>query len=59
MPKFNSIKLQINFIEIALRHECSVNLLHIFETPFCKNTSGVLLKFQGIRFLLIFSKGCV
>ena len=30
-----SIKLQSNFIEIALRHGCSpVNLLHIFRTPF-------------------------
>ena len=39
-----SIKLQSNFIEITLRHECSpVNLLHIFGTPFLKNTSGRLL----------------
>ena len=39
-----SIKLQSNFIEIALRHECSpVNLLHIFRTRFPKNTSGSLL----------------
>ena len=30
-----SIKLQSNFVEIALRHGCSpVNLLHIFRTPF-------------------------
>ena len=30
-----SIKLQSNFIEIALRHGCSpVNLLYIFRTPF-------------------------
>ena len=36
-----SIKLQSNFIEIALRHGCSPeNLLHIFRTPFLKNTSG-------------------
>ena len=35
-----SIKLQSNFIEITLRHGCSpVNLLHIFRTPFLKNTS--------------------
>ena len=34
-----SIKLQSNFIEIALRHGCSpVNLLHIFRTSFLKNT---------------------
>ena len=39
-----SIKLQSNFIEIALRHGCSlVNLLHIFRTPFLKNTSEWLL----------------
>ena len=32
------------FIEITLRHGCSsVNLLHIFRTPFLKNTSGLLL----------------
>ena len=36
-----SIKLQSNFIEIALQHGCSpVNLLHIFRMPFPKNTSG-------------------
>ena len=30
-----SIKLQSNFIEIALRHGCSpINMLHIFRTPF-------------------------
>ena len=39
MPKWN-----FNFIEIALWHGCSpVNLLHIFRTPFPKNTSGWLL----------------
>ena len=39
-----SIKLQSNFIEITLRHGCStVNLLHIFRTPFLKNTFGWLL----------------
>ena len=32
-----------NFVEIALWHGCSVNLLHIFRTPFPKNTSGQLL----------------
>ena len=36
--------LQSKFIEITLRHGCSpVNLLHIFRTPFIKNTSGLLL----------------
>ena len=39
-----SINLQSNFIEIALRLGCSpVNSLHIFRTPFPKNTSGELL----------------
>ena len=39
-----SIKLQSNFIEITLRHGCSpVNLLHIFRTPFSRNTTGCLL----------------
>ena len=39
-----SIKLPCNFIETTLRHGCSpVNLLHIFRTPFTKNTSGGLL----------------
>ena len=38
-----SIKLQNNFIEIALRHGCSVvNLLHILRTSFPKNSSGWL-----------------
>ena len=39
-----SVKLLCNFIEITLRHRCCpVNLLHIFRTPFPKNTSGGLL----------------
>ena len=39
-----SIKLQSNFIEVALRHRCyPVNLLHIFGTTFYKNTYGGLL----------------
>ena len=39
-----SIKLLCNFIEITLRHGCSlVNLLHVFRTPFPKNTFGRLL----------------
>ena len=43
-----SIKLLYTFIEIALRHGSSpVNLLHIFRTPFPKNTSyGLLLKIE-------------
>ena len=42
-----SIKFQINFIEIRLRHGYSpLNLLHIFRTPFSTNISGgwLLLK---------------
>ena len=40
-----SIKLQSNFIEIALWRWCShVNLLHIFRTSFLKNTSGRMLR---------------
>ena len=47
-----SIKLQSNFNEIALRHGCSpVNLLHIFRTPFPKNTSGWLLLKLAVLFL--------
>ena len=39
-----SLKLQSNFIEIALQHGCSpVNLLHVFRIVFPKNTSGRLL----------------
>ena len=39
-----SIKLQSNYIEIALWYGCfPVNLLHIFRIPFPKNTSGGLL----------------
>ena len=39
-----SIRLLRNVIEITLRHGCSpVNLLHIFRTPFTKNTSVWLL----------------
>ena len=46
-----SIKLLCNFMEIALRHWCSpVNMLHIFRTPFPKNTSRWLLLFLlGIK----------
>ena len=45
MAKCNFNKLLLNFIEITLRHKCSpVNLLHIFRTPFLKNTSEWLLQ---------------
>ena len=48
MPKFD-LKLQSNFIDIALRHGCSpVNLLHVFRTTFPRNTSGwLLVKFEN------------
>ena len=48
------IKLQSNLIEITLRHGCSpVNLLHIFRTPFPRNTSWWLLLniFKTRRFI--------
>ena len=41
MPKCDFNKAAL--IEIVLRHWCSpVNLLHIFRTPFLKNTSDGL-----------------
>ena len=41
---FVTTELQGNFTEIALRHGCSpINLLHIFGTPFLKNTFELLL----------------
>ena len=44
MPKCDFNKVASNFIEITLQHTYSpVNLLHIFRTPFLKNTSGRLL----------------
>ena len=50
-----SIKLPSNFIEITLLHGCSpVNFLHIFRTPFPRNTSGRLL-LDVINGLLQFS----
>ena len=49
-----SIKMQSNFIEIALRHGCSpINLLHIFRTPFPRNTSRWLLLKVGVTQKLI------
>ena len=46
-----SIKLQSNFIEITLRHGCSlVNLLPYFRTPFTKKTSGWLLLYIAPSF---------
>ena len=57
MPKcdFNRVTLQLcNFIETALRHGCSpTNLLHIFRTPFPRNTSRWLLLNVGVTQKLI------
>ena len=48
MPKCDFNKVASKVIKIALRHGCSpVNLLHIFRTPFPKNTSGRLLLIVG------------
>ena len=58
MPKcdFNKVALQLlfNFIEVALWHGCfPVNLLHIFRTPFSKDTPGQqLLLLSGIQGIL-------
>ena len=42
--KYDFNKAASNFLEIALRYGCSpINLLHIFRTPFPKNTSWWLL----------------
>ena len=44
MPKCNFNKVAYQLIETTLRHGCShVNLLHVFRTPFLKNTTGWLL----------------
>ena len=53
-----SIKLQSNFIEIILRHGCSlVNLLHIFRTFFfCKNSYGGLLLENDAKYCSSFAK---
>ena len=46
-----SKKLPSNFVEIAFWYGCSpVNLLHIFRTPFYKNTSEWLLLKQLMDF---------
>ena len=44
MPKCDFSKVVKQLYEISLRHGCSpVSLLHVFRTPFPKNTSGWLL----------------
>ena len=48
---FNKVLQLNNFIEITLRHGCSlVNSLHIFRTPFSKITSGGMLLLVPILF---------
>ena len=49
IPKCDLNTVASNFIEITLRHGCfPINLLHIFRTPFPKNTFGrLLLKYYG------------
>ena len=50
------IKLLCNFIEITLQHGCfPINLLHIFRTPFLKNTSEWLL----LSFFFMLMLSCV
>ena len=53
-----SVKLLCNFSEIILRHGCSpLNLLHIFRTPFLKNTSGrLLLSFPSAIVICIYKR---
>ena len=52
-PEVRLCTRSCNFIEIIHRHACSpVNLLHIFRTPFLKNTFGWLL--LNIWFLPLF-----
>ena len=48
-------KLLCSFIEITLPYGCSpVNLLHIFKTPFYKNTYRDLLLKNTVEILFIF-----
>ena len=47
IPKCDFNKVVLQLIEITLRHACSpINFLHIFRTPFLKNTSGWLLLYS-------------
>ena len=55
-----TIKLFCSFIEITYWQGCSpVNLLHIFKTPFCKNTSVGLLLSIWVRFFFLKRRNCV
>ena len=52
LGKFESCELPCNFIEITRRQGCSpVNLMHLFRTPFPKNTLGLLL----LKFVVVLS----
>ena len=54
-----STKLQSNIIKITLRHGCSpVNLVHIFRTPFLRNTQGWLLLYlvSVVCYFMLLSK---
>ena len=44
------LKCDFNFTEMVLRHGCHVNLLHIFRTPFPRNTSGGLFLKKALMF---------
>ena len=47
-------KIGMEFIKITLRRGCSLlNLVHIFRTPFHRNTSGGLLSifYKGLEIL--------
>ena len=51
-----SIKLQSDFLEITLRHRCSlVKLLQIFGLPFLKNTSRRLLPSKALTMFKLLS----
>ena len=49
MPKCDFSKVAI---EITLWHGCSpINLMHIFRTPFLKNTTGRLLLYFALTLI--------
>ena len=51
MPKCDFSKVAL---QIALQHGCSpVNLLHIFRTPFPRNTSEWLLKLVLCKYHIV------
>ena len=55
-----SINLQSNFIEITFRHDYSlVKLLHIFRTPFFKNTFAALLPKIVVIIFFLSSQYCI